>query len=53
MRQSSKINSLVAEARMPSFGSFFPRVRPGAFASTRNALMPFCFFSRSVIMKTT
>ena len=42
MRQSSKTSSLVAEARMPSLGSFLPRLNPGASAGTMKALMPLC-----------
>jgi hypothetical protein len=34
-------------------GLFLARLYPGVSASTRKAVMPFCFFSGSVIMNTT
>lgn len=37
--------SLVALARMPSFGSFLPRVKPGLSVSMMKAVTPRCFFS--------
>ena len=39
-RQSSKSNSQVLLARMPSLSSFLPTVNPGVPRSTMNAVMP-------------
>ncbi len=40
MRQSWKMSSRVAEARMPILFSFLPNVNPGVSFSTMNAEIP-------------
>ncbi len=52
-RQSSKTNSAVSEARMPSLSSVFPTWKPGVPFSTRKALMPRLFLVRSVWAKVS
>ena len=48
-RQSSRINSQVEDARIPSLSSFLPTVNPEKFFSMRNAVIPLYPFDASTV----
>ena len=50
--QSSKSNSQVEDARIPSLSSFLPTLKPGESRSTKKAVMPRCPALGSALAKT-
>src|SRR5690606_29612578 len=53
MRQLSKINSAVSEARIPNLFSFLPALKPGVPLSTINAVTLFLVLGSPVRASTT